>query len=566
MTITAPRMTQRPPASRADWHTFYVWTPEGRDQADGLIRDVLVPLAGRAVEEGTVERWFFLRYSEGGLHVRWRLQTTPEIAETLAAQAGRQSGLAVTEGTYQREPERYGGAEHLDRAERVFCASSEIAARLLADRPSSAERLTAAVALVIATARGLGLDVASTVGWLRSNAYSWRWHLEPGEAGRSAALMGHAITAGRERAGTIRGHFEAEPGGDWFELVRVTSAAQHGLGTPRRLGIWASQLHLMLNRIGVTPDEERWIEWFVAAALEVTTPATDYFDTSLRAPDRVYLTASRFLPADMPHQAPEDGPAPEPLFDWGPFAQRERGLPTPGLPAVGLAEALRRRSSRRGPYGPLTEAQLGTLLWEATSAPGGAGLTGRTYPSAGAQYAARLRVVVRDVTGIPAGIYDADIDRRTLVPIAPAPAVADLAGISMWFTDGAPGRMQIDVNGLPALIGVVLDVRTIRARYGLRALRMALLEAGHLTQNLALVAAATDVQLCPLGGVYDDLAHDVLLLDGIERFLAYLLPVGGDLPAATADPDSVARPAASPMPEAAPEPDSEAPSNDGRRG
>lgn len=568
MTITAASPPRQDEDRQHPWVTYYIWTPAGRDQADALIRDILAPSSDRAMALGEVNRWFFLRYSDGGLHVRWRMDAPIEVAERLATQVARDSGLLLTEGDYQREPERYGGVDHLARAEQAFCTSSAIAARIVADRPTSAHRLEAAVALVIATARGLGLDPAATVSWLRSNAYSWRWHLEPSDAGRSAVLMGHAIGAGRERSETIRAHFDREPLGEWYELVRTTSNQQRDLGSPRRLGVWASQLHLLLNRIGITPDEERWVEWFVAAALEVTTPPEDYFDSSLGAPDRVYLAASRFLPADMPLQAPDDGPAPEPLFDWGPLGRRGNALQSAGLPPIHLAEALRRRASRRGPHGPLAQDQLATLLWEATTAPGGEGLTGRTYPSAGAQYAARLRLLIRSVSGIEPGVYDADIDRRMLVPIAPLPPVADVAAISMWFTDGPPGPMQVDVNTLPALIGVVLDVRTIRARYGLRALRMALLEAGHLTQNLALVAAATDLQLCPVGGLYDDLAHDVFLVDGLERFLTYVLPVGGGIearhPLGPPTTESVARPAASPMPTGARRGHSEPTSNDGR--
>jgi thiopeptide-type bacteriocin biosynthesis protein len=565
MTISAPF---RPPSSVPDrgtaWRTWYVWTPGGRDEADALIRDTLAPLAGEAIADGRASRWFFLRYSEGGAHVRWRVETTSSEAARLADLVAARCGLRVTPGSYEREPARYGGAEHLAAAESVFCASSALALRVLGERGAAGWRLSTAIAVVIATAQGLGLDAATTVSWLRSNAYSWRWHLEPGARDRSAMLLGHAISTGHARSAAITAHFEKPPAGEWADTVRSVSATQRDLGVARRLAVWASQLHLLLNRIGITPDEERWVEWCVAAALEVTVPSDRFFDPTLGAADRVYLAASRFLPAEMPRQAPEDGPAPEPLFDWSPFAARARSLSSPGLPPVSLADALGRRSSRRGPYGPMTDSHLGALLWESTSAPLGAGLTGRTYPSAGAQNAVRLRVLVRDVLGLPEGIYDADIDRRTLIPIAPSPSPADLAAISMWFTDGPPGPMQIDVNGLPALIAVVLDMRTIRARYGLRALRMALLEAGHVAQNLALVAAATDLQLCPVGGIYDDLAHDVLLVDGLERFLAYLLPVGGMPVGPVATRVSVAATAASPMPGSPTRSHDEPTSNDGR--
>jgi len=87
-------------------------------------------------------------------------------------------------------------------------------------------------------------------------------------------------------------------------------------------------------------------------------------------------------------------------------------------------------------------------------------------------------------------------------------------------------RMSELVGTVPAVLGIYVQTAGLRARYGLRALRFALLEAGHLAQNLALVAAATGLELGLIGGFYDDLANDVFGLDGIDRFIVYLLPIG----------------------------------------
>jgi hypothetical protein len=39
-------------------------------------------------------------------------------------------------------------------------------------------------------------------------------------------------------------------------------------------------------------------------------------------------------------------------------------------------------------------------------------------------------------------------------------------------------------------------------------------------------AAATGLELGMIGGFYDDLANGVFGLDGIDRFIVYLLPLG----------------------------------------
>ncbi|OSZ55473.1 hypothetical protein OQI_38330, partial [Streptomyces pharetrae CZA14] len=74
------------------------------------------------------------------------------------------------------------------------------------------------------------------------------------------------------------------------------------------------------------------------------------------------------------------------------------------------------------------------------------------------------------------------------------------------------------------------DLGLLRRRYGLRALRLGLLEAGHLTQTLLLTAAAFGLGTCPLGGLHDDLAHELLGLDDLDEPIQYLLPLGRRLP------------------------------------
>ena len=158
----------------------------------------------------------------------------------------------------------------------------------------------------------------------------------------------------------------------------------------------------------------------------------------------------------------------------------------------------------------------------------------RPYPSAGAKYAVRLRLLARDVAGVPAHQYDVDAESRLLLPTGPVPTDAELATASMWFragpatqsADTPASQERIDLSALPALLGVYVDLPVLRATYGLRALRFGMLEAGHLAQNLALTAAATGLGLGMVGGFYDDIAHELLLLDGVDEVLAYLLPVG----------------------------------------
>jgi SagB-type dehydrogenase family enzyme len=200
-------------------------------------------------------------------------------------------------------------------------------------------------------------------------------------------------------------------------------------------------------------------------------------------------------------------------------------LPEPPDTPASLRQVLRDRRTGRGDAlrGPLDAARLAALLWTAHGRlPDGR----RPHPSAGARYTARLRLAAWSVDGLAPGLYDVDESDRRLVAVAPAPRVEDVERTSSWFGPGAALTGGVDIATAPALLGLYARIGDLRRDYGLRAVRLGFAEAGHLAQNLALVAAGLSLSLGLLGGFYDDLAHDVFLLDGVDDTLVYLLPVG----------------------------------------
>jgi thiopeptide-type bacteriocin biosynthesis protein len=116
-----------------------------------LVREVttLVERMGNAVD-----RWFFLRYRDPWAHLRLRFhgpvdRTLPPFRDW--ARAAISSGLIrnVVLDTYEPETERYGGAEALPFAERLFHADSvavveQLALRASGKLESSIETLAAA--------------------------------------------------------------------------------------------------------------------------------------------------------------------------------------------------------------------------------------------------------------------------------------------------------------------------------------------------------------------------------------------------------------------------------------
>ncbi|GAA1286739.1 thiopeptide-type bacteriocin biosynthesis protein [Saccharothrix xinjiangensis] len=520
------------------WTSLHVRLSWAVEHVDAFIADVLAPAMAEHRAAGRVADWFYVRYWRTGPHLRIRLRDATEDLtgplRELVARAGHPeqvldpaafhaaAGAAggdwlphgdVRETPYEPEVDRYGGPGALPVAEEVFCRSTDVAVAVLRSARSPGAKFTAAVELVMATTIALELDRVEAAAWLRSLATGWRQAQEPvappGLGSHVAAGRLHEARAARLAARWDRlGAHATGAVAYWAEQVRAD--------LPRYA--WASQLHMLFNRLGLDPEEERTACRLVALTAEEPDGPAPFHEDGATAPDRRYLAAGRFR-AGAPDQGPRDvGHAPPTTLPWWPEVVLPDAAPVPGS----LADALLARRTARGPElsGPVDAGQLAALLWTAHGAlPDGR----RPHPSAGARHSARLRVVALRVAGLEPGVYDVDEARRVLVRVAPAPPVADVGATSMWFGEGE-GR--VDPATTPAVLGLYTRISALRKAYGLRALRLAFTEAGHLAQNLALVAASSGLSLGLFGGFYDDLAHDVLCLDGVDDALVYLMPLG----------------------------------------
>jgi thiopeptide-type bacteriocin biosynthesis protein len=108
----------------------------GSATADEVLRRVIAPLVANARASGAVDSWFFLRYADPDPHLRVRFHGNPRrlMAEVLPAlHAAAEPALLngqlwrVQLDTYERELERYGGADGIALAEALFCADSDAA-------------------------------------------------------------------------------------------------------------------------------------------------------------------------------------------------------------------------------------------------------------------------------------------------------------------------------------------------------------------------------------------------------------------------------------------------------
>jgi len=191
-------------------------------------------------------------------------------------------------------------------------------------------------------------------------------------------------------------------------------------------------------------------------------------------------------------------------------------LPRPLRPRCSLWCALSRRTSRRTPGGAeLPMPELATLLDAGYGRRDGGR---RTVPSGGALYPLELFVAVRSVSGLARGLYRYDPRRHALEEHAlddPWPALEHASPLPEMLSAGAFALLVLAVFG-----------RT-RFKYGLRGYRFALLEAGHVAQNVLLAAAALGLAALPWGGYYDARLDELVDADGVDESVVYAIVVGG---------------------------------------
>ncbi|MFL3867495.1 thiopeptide-type bacteriocin biosynthesis protein [Streptomyces griseobrunneus] len=567
-------MTHSP--DHTPWLSLHCFLRSAPEDVDTLLTEEVAPLLDGLVAGGEAGGWFFIRYDEGGHHLRIRVRgaseaTAVSLAAALAKAAGRlpDTGAGAVSGQadhaevravpYVPETARYGGPEALPVAEEVFVRSSRVAVRAVRETPRGSARLALAIDLAHTTALACGPDRLAAAQWLRRHAAGWRWAEDvPLLAPRYVHARVNSVYALQRddlvsRARAVRQALDdgtAPPMlTDWYDAVREADRTLcSGRPRPGRPHIWASQLHMLLNRLGLAPDEERAVCRLAARTLLDRGGDPSYFPDDHTSPDRQYLERSKFQLGREEDSAPRDVPSREPSREpsgrTAVLGGAELPLPAGPFPAAELRTVMNSRVSRRGSLtGPLDAATLGTLLWGAHAsghesvlrfADGGERLMRhRPYPSAGALYTAGLRLIALDVEGLVPGTYQCVPDRRSLRYVGPAPALDDIRSLSSYLSRSEDDPDGIVPDALPVVLGLYADLGRLRERYGLRALRLGLLEAGHLAQSLLLTATALRLGTTPLGGFRDDLAHEVFGLDDLDQPLQYLLPVGRhpDLPA-----------------------------------
>jgi SagB-type dehydrogenase family enzyme len=202
--------------------------------------------------------------------------------------------------------------------------------------------------------------------------------------------------------------------------------------------------------------------------------------------------------------------------------------PLPPVPAslVGppIADVIAaRRSTRNFAQLPLELGELAALLqWSygmtgEAIMPGGARQRFRAVPSAGALYPAELYLGVRAVSGLEPGVYHYEVPSASL-------ALLNRGDPTPLLHEACCRQDYACQAGVVVLMSAVVE-RT-RRKYGERGYRYALLEVGHLAENLHLACTALGLAMVTTGAFFDDDLADLLEIDGCDEAVMYVAFIG----------------------------------------
>ncbi len=176
---------------------------------------------------------------------------------------------------------------------------------------------------------------------------------------------------------------------------------------------------------------------------------------------------------------------------------------------------LHRRTVRSYRPDPLNLEHLSQLLWAAQGITGAHG-TKRAAPSAGALYPMDVIAVAGRVRGLEPGVYRYAPRKHTLEPQAEGDvrkAVAKASLSQMWMAEA------------PATLAVTAEYERITGKYGKRGVQYAMIEAGHIGQNIFLQAVALGLAAGIVGAFRDQDLSGVLRLPR-KHVPLLVMPVG----------------------------------------
>lgn len=265
------------------WRTLQVFLHGAEEDADRLLVEVIGPVAERALASPP-GAWSFARRAVAGPHVSLRLRgPIAAVAEVEGAVRAWVAGRGwVTDHRLARPPElgpdERGGAAGED----LSGIASRLSIAVLRECPDRDDRQDVAAELLVALFAATDAPSLRRAAWLRWFASSL-----------AAATDGPGLEVCRLRVAAERAYF-GRGAAEWDRLTRLDRLLRHGRGGDSPPALWyravgtavqrlrrqvaagrlemsidrvlMAQVHLLLNRLGLTIPEECSLAWLISLA------------------------------------------------------------------------------------------------------------------------------------------------------------------------------------------------------------------------------------------------------------------------------------------------------------
>lgn len=188
---------------------------------------------------------------------------------------------------------------------------------------------------------------------------------------------------------------------------------------------------------------------------------------------------------------------------------------------ISLEDAiLKRDSSREFSATALSISKLSKLLAMANGlkkSVNSSAKDGRNVPSAGGLGSCEIYVLSLNADSVLPGLYHYDVNDHLLNPLK-------FGNFRTWVERMV--LLQPELAACGVLIFLASNQSRLMQKYGSRSYRLGLLDAGHVSQNIYLVATGLNLSVTATGGFIDDAVNTGLRLDGLHDCVVLVLAVG----------------------------------------
>ena len=191
--------------------------------------------------------------------------------------------------------------------------------------------------------------------------------------------------------------------------------------------------------------------------------------------------------------------------------------------ALPLDDAITRRvSSRRFGNSPLRRDELAALLQLGNSVRSVEHQDGtvsyrRNVPNSGNLGSVEVYPIIMNVEAVMPGIYHFDSVSQDLARL-------HTGDFATWLRQQV--FFQVEFSQPAVALVLAAAIGRLAAKYGLRGYRLGLLDTGHVSQNIYLVATALGLSVCATAGFIDDELDAAIGVDGLESASMLVLLVG----------------------------------------